>query len=254
MSEKTWEEAAAVEMERVNRTPHFLASMLDEVDHYLDAIKTVLLSENGWGNIEDYFRYIADASICGFMEASQVNHSRGQVKQIVLDTIATKQHDYGHENIMWAGLDGVVVRMHDKRARLRNLLRRGGANNESVLDTWLDLVGYSIIALMLINSTFTCRLGEDIMEGPVTVDVEVLDGEDPPPAENTLLTEPEPEWSEETIADAREFERYEDLMKGFQRLILVGQYKFGWSADCTIDIQPWGRQQPQPEAQEAPSE
>ena len=83
---------------------------------------------------------------------------------VTLKTLASKQHDYGHDNITRWGIRGICVRMADKHARLENLYRRGVRNAlfETIEDTWLDLLGYSIIALMLIDETFTLPLERDI--------------------------------------------------------------------------------------------
>lgn len=76
--------------------------------------------------------------------------------------LCSKQADYGHQNILAFGTVGVAVRMHDKVARLLNLTsRNAGPLNEPLLDTWLDLIGYSVIAEMLHNNTFTLELEHD---------------------------------------------------------------------------------------------
>ncbi len=64
-----------------------------------------------------------------------------------------KQHDYGSANISEFGEYGVLVRSNDKIARLKNLLRRDNAKNESVEDSWRDLSIYGIIARL-------CRSGK----------------------------------------------------------------------------------------------
>jgi hypothetical protein len=84
------------------------------------------------------------------------------IVQELYDTLVTKQHDYGHENILFAGADGVLVRAHDKIARLKNLLGRGGnVAHESLRDSWMDLAGYAVIGVMLNDGTFTRRLAID---------------------------------------------------------------------------------------------
>lgn len=65
-----------------------------------------------------------------------------------------KLHDYGTADITEVGFDGVVSRLVDKFARLKNLhanrKESGGLPNlEAIEDTLMDLVGYSIIALLL---------------------------------------------------------------------------------------------------------
>ena len=74
----------------------------------------------------------------------------------------SKQRDYGHRNIMDFGELGVLVRVNDKIARLKNLKTNNlKPKNESVIDTWRDIANYAIIALMLKKGTFTLPLKED---------------------------------------------------------------------------------------------
>lgn len=69
--------------------------------------------------------------------------------------ICDKHQDYGINNINKHGLQGVCVRMSDKVARLDNLVKNGKApRNESVTDTFYDIIGYACIARMLQNGTF----------------------------------------------------------------------------------------------------
>lgn len=77
--------------------------------------------------------------------------------------LASKQHDYGHDNILKFGTQGVLVRLWDKISRYQNLVRRGvEPENESVADTLVDMIGYSVIWFMLKNGTFTNQLQEDL--------------------------------------------------------------------------------------------
>jgi hypothetical protein len=80
-------------------------------------------------------------------------------KKEMLELLCRKQHDYGHGNILSFGMIGVAVRMADKVARLANLTSRDiDAVNESLLDTWRDIVGYAVIAGMLLVGTFELEL------------------------------------------------------------------------------------------------
>lgn len=73
--------------------------------------------------------------------------------------LVSKQHDYGHQNILMFGHTGIAIRMCDKIARLFTLTEsEAEAQNESIVDSWRDLVGYAVIALMLWNDTFTLEL------------------------------------------------------------------------------------------------
>ena len=68
--------------------------------------------------------------------------------------ICRKQHDYGHKNITNFGVIGVGIRICDKIARIKNLSKLGDPKNESLLDSYYDIIGYSAIALMLENESF----------------------------------------------------------------------------------------------------
>jgi hypothetical protein len=74
--------------------------------------------------------------------------------------LCRKQHDYGHENINNFGLIGVAVRICDKIARAENLRHResNAVRNETVIDTYEDIIGYAVIALMLDADTFNLHL------------------------------------------------------------------------------------------------
>lgn len=76
-------------------------------------------------------------------------------------TLVRKQRDYGPENIRRFGRQGLMVRMHDKVARLENLLSVDGGGkpqNESIRDNLLDIVGYSAIGIMWESMQFLLPL------------------------------------------------------------------------------------------------
>tara|TARA_R100000742_G_C4276496_1_gene97627 strand:- start:1715 stop:2200 length:486 start_codon:yes stop_codon:yes gene_type:complete len=69
--------------------------------------------------------------------------------------LADKQRDYGPNNIARFAEKGLILRLHDKVARLENLLSSSSAaKNESIADTYLDIIGYSVIGLMWMNDEF----------------------------------------------------------------------------------------------------
>jgi len=80
----------------------------------------------------------------------------------IAETVISKQHDYGHDNILAFRERGLVVRLWDKIARLKNLLwvNNEKPKNESIEDTFTDIAGYAIIGLMLKNNTFENELQE----------------------------------------------------------------------------------------------
>lgn len=76
--------------------------------------------------------------------------------------LCRKQHDYGHQNINNFGILGLAIRMCDKFARIKNLQQRGTeGKNESLYDSYLDVVGYAAIAMMYHNGTFQLKLERD---------------------------------------------------------------------------------------------
>lgn len=90
-----------------------------------------------------------------------------------------KQADYGPGNISEFGELGVLVRLSDKLERLKHLLlarddagrvvfRPGDPLNESVDDTYRDVLNYALIALMLRQGRWTLPFApEDGVLSPV---------------------------------------------------------------------------------------
>jgi hypothetical protein len=68
--------------------------------------------------------------------------------------LAKKHHDYGVDNLKKFGEFGILVRCSDKVERLNNILKSGAAVAETKEDTWLDLAGYAIQALMMAKGYF----------------------------------------------------------------------------------------------------
>lgn len=67
-----------------------------------------------------------------------------------------KHKDYGPTNISLSPggpLNGLRVRMHDKTARINHLIDSGATpENESLRDSFLDLLNYSAIALLVLDN------------------------------------------------------------------------------------------------------
>ncbi len=72
-----------------------------------------------------------------------------------LDILVKKQADYGPKNIALAPggpLNGLRVRMHDKMSRINHLIDNGATpQNESLRDSFLDMLNYSVIAMMVLD-------------------------------------------------------------------------------------------------------
>lgn len=71
----------------------------------------------------------------------------------LFNILVTKHADYGPLNIAHApggAMNGLLVRMHDKMARLKNLTYNNATPNyESIEDTLIDLANYAIIGLLV---------------------------------------------------------------------------------------------------------
>lgn len=76
----------------------------------------------------------------------------------IVKLVCKKQHDYGHKNITNFGVVGVAIRVCDKIARIENLKKDITPNNESLLDSYLDIIGYAMIATMLDEGSFSLKL------------------------------------------------------------------------------------------------
>lgn len=122
---------------------------------YLEAIEADY--EDGWS-----FPTLGTSAVYGWLLAQGKASFTVEDHQAIVALLAAKQHDYGHENILKHGIEGVRVRIWDKIARLRNLLGRDAPKHESIADTWLDLIGYSVIGVLLDRGTFTLPLASDV--------------------------------------------------------------------------------------------
>ncbi len=92
----------------------------------------------------------------------------------IVEFIAGKQHDYGNDNILKWGAEGIKIRTWDKLARIRNLQKRGSFKNETVADAWFDCLGYAIVAYMLLLGTFTRPLQVDMVSAETVASPLVL--------------------------------------------------------------------------------
>ena len=77
-----------------------------------------------------------------------------------------KHRDYGTQNLLKFGELGILVRATDKIERLTNLHKNGEAalKSETGRDTWVDLAGYAIQALMMQDGDFDLPMGEDALD------------------------------------------------------------------------------------------
>lgn len=107
------------------------------------------------------FESKSDDSTLSFLNVEIMN------RDYISSTVIKKQHDYGPNNIAKFGLYGIMIRLHDKIARLENLLSstRSGNNavgDETVFDTLTDVVGYSTVGIMWLNNHFLLPLSYSV--------------------------------------------------------------------------------------------
>ena len=79
----------------------------------------------------------------------------GRTFQELLDLLLSKHKDYGPRNIADApggAINGLRVRMHDKLARINNLVDSGkNPKYESIEDSFKDMANYAIIGLLVLR-------------------------------------------------------------------------------------------------------
>jgi hypothetical protein len=88
-------------------------------------------------------------------EPTRFELSIWELSDELADLLLRKHKDYGPKNIADApggALNGLRVRIHDKTARINNLIDSGAKpENESLEDSFKDLANYAIIALMVLR-------------------------------------------------------------------------------------------------------
>ena len=92
-------------------------------------------------------------------EPTQFELSLWELTDELAELLLKKHKDYGPKNIADApggALNGLRVRIHDKTARINNLVDSGATpENESLEDSFKDLANYAIIALMVLRGQWS---------------------------------------------------------------------------------------------------
>lgn len=157
-----WDDAAFDALDGIYaHTPHRtgLAGLRATLDDFIDAEFRADLTTP---TTQAWWRTIG-ADALGVVEAEHPEARKYLTQYDLHALLIRKQRDYGHENILRFGRDGLLVRVHDKVARLENLTAKGvEPENEAVLDTFADIIGYSAIGIMVARGTFPLPLAEDL--------------------------------------------------------------------------------------------
>ncbi len=109
-----------------------------KIEPYIPALET-------W---EDYLLDTLDELHDWLIEGPNIDDALSAVEEV----LRQKHHDYGEDNLHAFGELGILVRASDKVARLKNLIEKNmEVTDETREDTWRDLAGYAIQALIMMK-------------------------------------------------------------------------------------------------------
>lgn len=164
----TWESAAELKLEQITGlwTPEIRDADIEwchkQIGYQLDWLVMNYFDEPiaSLDELENAFAYMGVYALSAWRTLTDA--PLDSLTSWTLRTLAQKQHDYGHGNILRFGMRGVIVRCSDKIERLKNLWKIGHKSVlEPIEDTYLDILGYCTIALMLIDNVFVLPLAKD---------------------------------------------------------------------------------------------
>ena len=155
-----------IEIFHGNALLHLSSASIREIRERLDFMIAAGMSGDGKYSNNDFARFWRELAWITQRAAENSGISLFNQKPVELAThICRKQADYGHDNISRFGRVGLLVRVHDKIARLENLLSRGvEPQNESLVDNYIDVIGYAAIGMMVERDWFTLNLDRDAIE------------------------------------------------------------------------------------------
>jgi len=111
---------------------------------------------NSFHRLQEWYDY-AEANTYKKVDAEFISNV-WRILDSAGNLLISKHHDYGPKNIAHSpggALNGLRVRMWDKVARINNLLDSNvSPSNESLRDSFLDLLNYSAIAMMVLDKTW----------------------------------------------------------------------------------------------------
>jgi hypothetical protein len=167
----SWNQSARDKTSRIFTTPHKSNYSLSAMRGVIDSMIMMF-----WGKSDDvlllrdqmeqsslrreYWHTLGSKAVAYAQHLGMVNGAAPELEAgAMADLLCRKQHDYGHENIARFGFQGLLVRVHDKVARLENLINSDKSpENESIKDNLLDVIGYCCIGMMLEEGTFLLAL------------------------------------------------------------------------------------------------
>lgn len=148
----SWNSAADYASKEIFVLSQSFTSSIPQIRDWFDEMVTKFFGKGGIATSE-WMVLGAKALKWGRLNGWEITH------QELIETLVRKQRDYGHQNIAMFGRDGLLIRVHDKIARLENLVtREAEAANEPIRDTVLDIAGYSTIGIMWDRKQFLLEL------------------------------------------------------------------------------------------------
>lgn len=127
--------------------------MSKEREHDIKRVESINPHQNKPQQYRPQFvkKPISDALV---REVHIESHLTNITKELT-DLLLSKHRDYGPKNISLApggAVNGLRVRMHDKLARINNLVDSGAdPQHESLEDSFKDMANYAIIGLLVLR-------------------------------------------------------------------------------------------------------
>ena len=148
-----WNDASYQASKEIFVLSEQITSSINDIRDWFEDMSTNFFNKPGSSAAEDWLFLGAKALTWGLSAGHSVSHEE------LSSTLVKKQRDYGHHNIAKFGRDGLLIRVHDKIARLENLAASSlAASNEPIKDTVLDIAGYSAIGIMWDKEQFLLDL------------------------------------------------------------------------------------------------
>jgi hypothetical protein len=162
----TWDDAARRAVFQIFNHSFKVWDRMSDAREYLDYLIDEMgpeSSKNISGNVAASYWAILGRTAANIAEKNNIfTDTEGRLESYVDEIskiLVRKQRDYGHHNIARFGRAGLLVRMHDKVARLENLLKNDvDPENESVVDNFIDVIGYASIGIMWEKNWFLLDL------------------------------------------------------------------------------------------------
>jgi hypothetical protein len=164
----TWEAAAELKLEEITGkwTPEIRSADIEwchkQIGYQLDWLVINYFEKPiaTMDELENAFAYMGVYALSAWRTLT--NATLDDLASWTLRTLAQKHADYGVNGMARFGVRGVIVRCADKSERLKNLWKIGHKSVlEPIEDTYLDILGYSTIALMLTDDVFKLPLAKD---------------------------------------------------------------------------------------------